>query len=87
VQNTTGHLLWLPTSAGMKYEAKLVIETIGVRLGDSLAALTFLLGTSWLQLSLRSLFVVNLVLVAIWLRLGAMVSAEHGRMMAAHPQC
>lgn len=82
VQNTAGQLLWLPTSARMKYEAKLLIDTIGVRLGDALAALTLLLGVSWLGLSLRSLFVVNLVLVAIWLRLGAMVGREHGHMVA-----
>jgi AAA family ATP:ADP antiporter len=83
VQNTASHLLWLPTPARMKYGVKLLVDTVGVRLGDALAALTLLLGVSWLELSLRSVLVVNLVLVVLWLRLGAIVSEEQGRLAAA----
>jgi AAA family ATP:ADP antiporter len=83
VQSTTGQLLWLPAPARMKYEAKLLIDTVGVRFGDGLSAATMLLGIGWLGLSLNDLLAVNLVLIGVWLCLGATVSQEHKRLAQA----
>ena len=43
INNTARQVLWLPTTAEMKYQAKPAIDALVVRLGDGLAALTVLL--------------------------------------------
>ncbi len=50
INNTARQVLWLPTTAEMKYKAKPVVDSLFVRLGDGLAALTVLLGVQFLQL-------------------------------------
>ncbi len=44
IDNTARQVLWLPTTTEMKYKAKPAIDSLFVRLGDGLAALTVLVG-------------------------------------------
>jgi AAA family ATP:ADP antiporter len=51
INNTSRHVLWLPVSSEMKYQGKPAIDTLYVRLGDALAALTVLIGVEVLALT------------------------------------
>ena len=63
INNTARQVLWLPTTAEMKYKAKPAIETFFVRFGDGLAAATILVGVHLFALSTQSFFLVNVALV------------------------
>lgn len=80
IHNTAKQVLWLPTTSEMKYRAKAVVDTLFVRLGDGAAAATAFVGTNLLDLSLRTLFATNAVLVLFWLATGLFVVREHGRL-------
>ena len=83
INNTARHVLWLPMSQEVTLKAKPTIDSLFVRAGDGLAALTVLLGVRVLTLPLKSYVVVNLVLVVIWL-LGALwVVREHKTLSAS----
>jgi len=82
INNTARHVLWLPTSAAMKYKAKPVVDSLFVRLGDGFAAGTVLLGVRLFQLSTRDFFIVNVVLVVTWLSIAVMLVREHSRLTA-----
>lgn len=79
LNNTSRHVLWLPVSSAMKFRAKPAIDTLYVRLGDGLAAITVLLGIHVLMLSTSGFFVFNIFLVLCWLVAGAFLVREHGR--------
>jgi AAA family ATP:ADP antiporter len=79
IHNTARQMLWLPTSKEMLYQAKPTIDTLFVRLGDGLAALTILIGTHIFLLSTTGFIVVNIVLVFVWLALSAYLHKEHQR--------
>ena len=79
VQNTARHMLWLPTTKEMLYQAKPTIDTFFVRLGDGLAALTILIGTRVVKLDYVDFIVVNLVLVFVWIGLSFYLQREHRR--------
>lgn len=81
INNTASQVLWLPTTAEMKFKAKPAISTFCVRLGDGLAALTVLVGVQLLDLSTRSFFLLNAALVLIWLGVAVAVVGEHGRIV------
>jgi AAA family ATP:ADP antiporter len=66
----------------MKHEAKTLVDTVFVRLGDVLAALTLFVGTHFLQVPVRSLYMVNVFLGLLWLAGAAMLAREHHRMVA-----
>lgn len=80
INNTARQVLWLPTTAEMKYKAKPTIETLFVRLGDGLAAATVLVGVQLLALSTRGFFLLNVALVGCWLLAAAVVVREHARL-------
>jgi AAA family ATP:ADP antiporter len=82
INNTARHVLWLPTTAAMKYRAKPAVDTFFVRLGDGLAALTTLVGVRFLVLSTRSFFAVNVALAAAWLVVALVVLREYRRLAA-----
>jgi ATP:ADP antiporter, AAA family len=82
INNTARQVLWLPTSAETKYRAKPAIDSLFVRLGDGFAALTVLVGVHFLELSNRSLFVLNIALVVVWLALAVAIVGTYSRMMA-----
>jgi AAA family ATP:ADP antiporter len=79
INNTARHVLWLPLSAEMKYKGKTTVETLFVRLGDGLAALTVLVGVEFLALSTQGFFAFTVALVLIWIWLSVLVVGEHRR--------
>ena len=72
-------MLWLPVSSAMKFRGKPAIDTLYVRLGDGLAAITVLVGVHLLMLSTQGFFVFNVMLVLCWLVAGVMLVKEHRR--------
>ncbi len=80
INNTARQVLWLPTTAEMKYKAKPAIETFFVRFGDGLAAITILVGVHLFALSTQTFFVLNAVLVVVWLLIAVVVVREHRRL-------
>ncbi len=85
INNTARQVLWLPTTAEMKYKAKPVVDSLFVRLGDGCAALTVMLGVQLLQLTTQQFFYVNVALVLAWLAFAAMIVLEHRRLTAPRP--
>jgi AAA family ATP:ADP antiporter len=79
INNTARHVLWLPLSAEMKYKGKAAVDTLFVRLGDGLAALTVLVGVGFLALSTQGFFAFTVALVLIWISLSVVVVREHRR--------
>ncbi len=79
VQNTARHMLWLPTTKEMLYQAKPTIDTLFVRLGDGLAALTILIGTRVIKLDYLDFIVINIVLIMVWIGLSVYLQREHRR--------
>ena len=79
LNNTSRHVLWLPVSSAMKFRAKPAIDTLYVRLGDGLAAITVLVGVHLLALSTSDFFVFNVFLVLCWLVAGVLLVREHRR--------
>ncbi len=79
IHNTARHMLWLPTTKEMLYQAKPTVDTLCVRLGDGLAAVTILIGTRVFELSNTGFVIVNIVLVLIWISISAFLHREHGR--------
>jgi AAA family ATP:ADP antiporter len=79
LNNTSRHVLWLPVSSAMKFRAKPAIDTLYVRLGDGLAAITVLLGVHLLALTTSGFFAFNVFLVLCWLVAGVLLVREHKR--------
>jgi AAA family ATP:ADP antiporter len=77
INNTARHVLWLPLSSEMKYQGKPAIDTLYVRLGDGLAALTVLIGVELLSLSTSQFFAFNVFLVFCWLGCTIMLIREY----------
>jgi AAA family ATP:ADP antiporter len=79
LNNTSRHVLWLPVSSAMKFRGKPAIDTLYVRLGDGLAAITVLVGVHLLALSTSGFFTFNVFLVLCWLVAGVLLVREHRR--------
>ena len=79
LNNTSRHVLWLPVSSAMKFSGKPAIDTLYVRLGDGLAAITVLVGVQLLALSKSAFFGFNVFLVLCWLVIGVLLVREHRR--------
>jgi len=77
IHNTARHMLWLPTSKEMLYQAKPTVDTLFVRLGDGLAALTILVGTHVFHLDNFGFVVFNIALVLVWFALSTYLHREH----------
>ncbi|HSS66810.1 MAG TPA: hypothetical protein VLS27_20460, partial [Gammaproteobacteria bacterium] len=86
IQNTARHMLWLPTTKAMLYQAKPAVDTFFVRFGDGLAAATVLVGTRFMDLTLLQFVYINIALVVIWLFLSFYIGREHRRMRLAQQQ-
>ena len=82
INNTARHVLWLPMPSQTTHKAKPTIDSLFVRAGDGLAALTVLMGVQVLAASLEFFLVLNVVLVLFWLALGVWIVREHGRRLA-----
>ncbi len=85
LNNTSRHVLWLPVSSAMKFRGKPAIDTLYVRLGDGLAAITVLIGVQMLSLSTTGFFSFNVFLVLCWLVAGVLLVREHRRASAGEP--
>jgi ATP:ADP antiporter, AAA family len=79
VNNTARHMLWLPVSKDMLYQAKTAIDTLFVRVGDGLAAITVLVGTRLLTLEVVSFLWINVVLALAWIPLAVYLVRENRR--------
>ena len=79
IHNTARHMLWLPTTKEMLYQAKPTVDTLFVRLGDGMAALTILIGTRIFELSHTGFVIVNIFLVLVWIGLSTYLHREHDR--------
>lgn len=77
INNTARHVLWLPLTREVTFKAKPTIDSLFVRMGDGLAALTALVGVHLLALSLQGYFALNVSLVCLWLALAIWVVREH----------
>jgi len=88
IHNTARQMLWLPTTKQMLYQAKPTIDTLFVRLGDGLAALTILVGTRVFSLGNTGFIVINILLVIVWITISRYLQREHGRWTrsAANPE-
>ncbi len=86
INNTSRQVLWLPVNSETKFHAKPAIDTLYVRLGDGLAALTVLIGIHILALPLGILLAFNLSLVAVWLLIGVLLVREYRRVKEANSQ-
>ncbi len=80
INNTARNVLWLPATAEQKYKGKPTIDSLFVRLGDGIAALTVLVGVQLLALSTRSFFIFNVSLVFLWIVFAFVVIGEHRRL-------
>jgi AAA family ATP:ADP antiporter len=79
VQNTARHMLWLPTTKEMLYQAKPTIDTLFMRLGDGFAALTILIGTRVVKLDYVDFIIVNIALIFVWIGLSFYLQREYWR--------
>jgi AAA family ATP:ADP antiporter len=77
INNTARNVLWLPVSSEMKFQCKPAIDTLYVRIGDGLAALTVLIGVQMLALTTRQFFIFNVALVVFWLGFTLMLIREY----------
>jgi len=77
IQNTARQMLWLPTTKEMLYQAKPTVDTLFVRLGDGLAAVTILVGTRVFDLGNFGFLVFNMCLVVVWIALSTYLHREH----------
>jgi AAA family ATP:ADP antiporter len=77
LNNTARQVLWLPTTVDMKYRAKAAIDTLFVRAGDGLAAVTAFVGIEVLGASLRLLFAFNACLAIGWLVVATRIGRLH----------
>lgn len=84
VNNTARHVLWLPVNTTMKFLAKPAIDTLYVRIGDGLAAITVLVGVQLLSLSIKQFFIFNVSLVLLWLICGIILVKEFNKASAAN---
>jgi ATP:ADP antiporter, AAA family len=66
LNNTVRQMLWLPTTAALKYKAKQAVDTFFVRLGDVSSALLVYLGAGLLGWSVSGFAIVNAALALIW---------------------
>ena len=80
INNTARNVLWLPLPAAVKYKGKPTIDTLFVRVGDGIAALTVLIGVGLLALPTPSFFILNVALVLVWIGFAFVVIREHRRL-------
>jgi AAA family ATP:ADP antiporter len=83
LNNTAVQVLWLPTTREMKYKGKAAVDTIFVRLGDGLAALTTFTGVHVLLFPVNAFFALNALLAAAWFVLALVVVTDNRRLVRA----
>lgn len=86
LNNTARHMLWLPTTKAMLYQAKTAIDTLFVRLGDGLAALTVMVGTRIWTLDILHFLLINIILIVIWISVAIYLVQENRRWAASQTE-
>jgi AAA family ATP:ADP antiporter len=81
INNTARNVMWLPATSEMKFKCKPMVDTVFVRLGDVLTAVTVWFGTNVLILSTQQYAVFNVALVVIWLGASLVLIREHRKLM------
>jgi ATP:ADP antiporter, AAA family len=76
LNNTVRQMLWLPTTAALKYKAKQAVDTFFVRLGDVSSALLVYLGAGLLGWSVSAFAAVNAGLSLLWCALAVAIVRE-----------
>lgn len=84
VNNTARHVLWLPVPAKILYKGKAVADTLFVRSGDALAALTVLAGTRFLGFSFTNYAAFNMVLILGWSFVAVSLIRQNKRLTIDH---
>ena len=79
LSNTARHVFWLPFDSSTTFKGKPAIDSLVVRFGDGLAALTVLAGVQVLGLSLVGYLAFNFALALTWLGLAIWLVIEHRR--------
>jgi len=82
LQNTTKAALFLVTPREEKYKAKAAIDTFFVRGGDTVSALTVLVGTQILALKIEKYAYFNIVGAVVLIGLCVLIIREHRRLKA-----
>jgi len=82
LMNTTRGALYLITSREEKYKAKAAIDTLFVRVGDLLSALTVFLGTTYLAFRTENFAMLNVVVAVVWLIMAVLIVREHKKKSA-----
>lgn len=85
LMNTVRQMLFLPTTREEKYKAKQVIDSLVVRSGDVLAAITVYLGTTVFALGVSQFAAINVALVLCWLATSVATGLAFRRLVAAQP--
>ena len=83
LMNTVRQMLFLPTSREEKYKAQQVIDSVVVRTGDVLSALTVYVGTTAFAFGVVEFAWINVGLVVVWLVLSVLTGREFARRTAA----
>ena len=84
INNTARHVLWLPTTREMKYKAKAAVDTLFMRVGDGLAALSVLVGMRFFGLAYTSFFSLNILLCVVWLAVAWVATRDNRRWTLAY---
>jgi ATP:ADP antiporter, AAA family len=82
LQNTVKAALFLVTPREEKYKAKAAIDTFFVRGGDTIAAAAVLIGTKALAVKIESYALLNVLGVALWIILCALILKEYRKVKA-----
>jgi AAA family ATP:ADP antiporter len=83
LNNTVRNMLFLPTTRAEKYKAKQAVDTFFVRVGDVMAALLVLGGTTVLGLAPTGFALVNVGLAAVWLTIALFIGRRYRRLSSS----
>ena len=81
LQNTVRNMLFLPTTREEKYKATQAIDTFAMRVGDVMAALLVLVGTTLIGLGPGGFALVNVGLAVLWIVLGVAIGRRYRRLV------
>ena len=76
IANTARQILWLPVAKEALYKAKTAIDTTVYRAADALAAITVILGTRLLKMSVQGFLMLNLILIMVWFLVALLIVRE-----------
>jgi AAA family ATP:ADP antiporter len=85
IQNTARHVFWLPMSQDVTFKGKPTVDSLFVRAGDGMAALTVLVGVQLASAASSGFFALNVALAVAWLAAAAWVVVQHGRLDESTP--